>query len=345
MIRGKMGIALMNMGSPGSPGEVRTFLRRLFLDIEMFHFPGERVARPFFAALISALRAGRVRQRYRVLGGASPLLPLTQRQAAGLEAALFQRGFDAPVEVCMRYSQPLTSVGVERLLARGVRGIIGLPLYPQYSHSTTGSSLLALRQAAQGLCPGLPCREIDHWCDDAGYHAVVARRILACRQRLSGVEGVGLLFMAHSVPIRFVRRGDPYVEQVQRTVAGVLDALHRHTDERLQWLLAYQSQVGPVKWVGPTVPQALATLLGEKIRSVIVAPVSFVSDHLETLYEIDLHYRRHALERGFERFERIESLNASDDFISVLADRVIKGFGSELAETEGNESPRADGML
>jgi len=153
-----------------------------------------------------------------------------------------------------------------------------------------------------------------------------------------------LLFVAHSVPIRFVRRGDPYVEQVQRTVAGVLDALHRQTDERLRWLLAYQSQVGPVKWVGPTVPQALATLLGEKIRSVIVAPVSFVSDHLETLYEIDLDCRRHALERGFERFERIESLNASDDFISVLADRVIKGFGCELAETERNESPRADGM-
>jgi ferrochelatase len=344
MSSGKAGIALMNLGSPASLSDVRGFLRRLFEGIEMFHFPGERLVRPFLAALMAALRAGRVRQRYRLLGGTSPLVPLTQGQAAGLEAALLQRGFDVPVEICMRYSHPFASEAVERLLARGARGIIGFPLYPQYSDSTTGSSLRALRQAVEKRCPGHPCREIESWCDDPDYHAALARRILACRQGLDGAEGVGLLLLAHSIPERFVRKGDPYVEQVEMTVAGVLDALDRELPERLPWLLAYQSQVGPVKWVGPTVQQAVEALVCDGHRNLIVVPVSFVSDHLETLYEIDLHYRRLALELGCERFERIDSLNASDDFVAFLANRVIKVFGGELSTVEPDQKARVEGM-
>jgi ferrochelatase len=310
----------------------------------MFDFPGERLVRPLFAALIASLRAGKVRQRYRVLGGMSPLMPLTQGQAVGLEDALLRRGFEVPVEVCMRYSHPFAAEAVERLLARGARGIIGLPLYPQYSQSTSGSSLLALRHAAQRLSPGLPCREISHWCDDPEYHMALARRILACRERMGDVEGVGLLFVAHSIPVRFVLKGDPYVGHVEMTVSGTLEALKKETNGCLPWWLAYQSQVGPVNWVGPTVSQVLELILDEGVRSVVVAPVSFVSDHLETLYDIDLHYRRQAFELGFERFERIESLNTSDDFVSALADRVIKEFGQELFRRNTDESPRADGM-
>ncbi len=323
MTKAKAGVALLNMGSPASPGDVRRFMRELFLDIEMFEFPGERFVRPLFAALISTLRTGRVRQRYRVLGGTSPLLQLTRKQATGLEAALLERGYDVPVEVCMRYSRPFSSEAVERLRARGVGEIIGLPLYPQFSHSTSGSSLLALTKAIQDHCPGLPHTEVTHWCDHPDYHSALARRILARRGAMTGEEVVGLLLVAHSVPERFVLRGDPYVEQVERTVTGVLEVLNGESREPIPWMLAYQSQVGPIKWVGPTVLQALDAMLADGVRSVIVAPVSFVSDHLETLYDIDLQYRRQALELGFERFERIESLNAGDDFLSVLADLVI----------------------
>lgn len=337
MIRGKTGIALLNMGSPASPGDVRRFLRQLFLDIEMFHFPGERLVRPFFAALISSLRAGRVRRRYRVLGGTSPLLPLTQEQAVGLEGALLERGYSVPVEVCMRYSHPFSTEAVGRLRARGVGEIIGLPLYPQFSHSTSGSSLLALRQAAQGPRPGLSFREITHWYDDPDYHAAIGRRILACRERFAREEGVGLLLVAHSVPERFVLKGDPYVEQVERTVTGILKVLERETSAHLPWLLAYQSRVGPIRWVGPTVEQALEEMLGDGLQNVIVAPVSFVSDHLETLYDIDLLYRRQAIEMGFERFERTESLNASDDFVGLLAGLVINRFEEALSRSEGVE--------
>jgi len=345
MIRGRTGIALLNMGSPASPGDVRRFLRQLFLDIEMFHFRGERLVRPLFAALISRLRADRVRRRYGVLGGTSPLLQLTQEQAAGLEAALLERGYSVPVEVCMRYSHPFSTEAVGRLRARGAGEIIGLPLYPQYSHSTSGSSLLALRQAVQGLCPGLSLQEITHWHDDPHYHAALGRRILACRETFAPEEGVGLLLVAHSVPERFVRRGDPYVEQVENTVAGILDVLGRETSARLPWLLAYQSQVGPIRWVGPTVEQALEAMLGDGLRNVIVAPVSFVSDHLETLYDIDLLHRRQAIEMGFERFERTESLNGSDDFVALLAGLVINRFEESLSRTERNEDPRTDVTL
>jgi ferrochelatase len=344
MIRGKTGIALLNMGSPASPGDVRRFLKQLFLDIEMFHFPGERLVRPFFAALISNLRAGRVRRRYRVLGGTSPLLRLTQEQAAGLEEALLERGYSVPVEVCMRYSHPSSAEAVGRLRARGAGEIIGLPLYPQFSHSTSGSSLLALRKAVEGLRPGPSLQEITHWYDDPDYHAALGRRILACRERLAREEGVGLLLVAHSVPERFVLRGDPYVEQVEKTVAGILDVLEREASAHLPWLLAYQSQVGPIRWVGPTVEQALEAMRGDELRSVIVAPVSFVSDHLETLYDIDLIYRRKAIEMGFERFERTESLNASDDFTSLLAGLVINRFEESLSRSEKNEDPRVGGM-
>jgi ferrochelatase len=343
MMRGRTGIALLNMGSPASPGDVRRFLRQLFLDIEMFHFPGERLVRPLFATLISSLRAGRVRRRYRLLGGTSPLLRFTQEQALGLEGALLERGYSVPVEVCMRYSRPSSSDAVGRLRVRGVGEIIGLPLYPQFSHSTSGSSLLALRQAAvQGLRPGLSYREITHWCDDPDYHAALGRRILACRERFAREQAVGLLLVAHSVPERFVLRGDPYVEQVEKTVTGILNVLDTETSVEFPWLLAYQSQVGPIRWVGPTVELALEAMLGDGLRNVIVAPVSFVSDHLETLYEIDLLYRRQAIEMGFERFERTESLNASDDFVDLLAGLVVNRFEETLSRSERKEDARTD---
>ncbi len=323
------GVALLNLGSPASPADVRPFLRRLFLDIELFRFPGERWFRPLFAAGISALRAGRIRRLYRVIGGISPLLSLTRSQAAALEAALAERGIRVPVEPCMRYSRPATPEAVRRLVSRGARQLLALPLYPQFSRSTTGSSLRAFREAAERLRPGLPVREIPWWYDDPGFQGAIARRVAASVERLGGVEAeVGVLFVAHSLPLRLVEEGDPYVAQVEETVEGVLAEMGRgDPGVRVPWRLAYQSRVGPVRWVGPTVPKVVEEMVGSGLRRIVVAPVSFVSDHLETLVEIDLVYRRYALERGAERFERIESLNASDDFILALADRIVRSWG------------------
>jgi ferrochelatase len=324
MNRHRYGIALLNMGSPASPGTMRDFLYRLFSDPEIFRFPGGRAFRPLFAGLISTMRAPRVRRRYRAIGGISPLLDITRKQAAALENALLERDAPMPVEICMRYSHPLSGEAVQNLLRRGAEEIVGVPLYPQFSMSTTGSSLQALREAVNQISPDVKLREIEHWYGEPAYQGALARRILARLGKSTGTGKTGVLFLAHSIPERFRREGDPYIDQVEATVSGVVEILEVACPDRVPWFLAYQSQVGPVEWVGPTVPEALKTMMAEEVLETLVVPVSFVSDHLETLYEIDFEHRREAFEIGMKRFERIDPLNDSDDFIQGLAAMILR---------------------
>jgi len=322
------GIALLNMGSPASPEDTRGFLFRLFTDPDIFRFPGGNLLRPLFAALIATLRAPRVRRRYAAIGGVSPLLEITRKQAASLETALQARGVPMPVEVGMRYSPPDSRQAVNALAGRGAREIVGVPLYPQYSGTTTGSSLRALRDAVAAVCPPIPIREIRYWFDDEGYQTVMAARILAGLDALRGEAGIGVLFLAHSIPERFVREGDPYIDQIQRTVAGVSRILLDRGGGGRPEFLAYQGQVGPVRWVGPSVREVLQRMIQQGVRGVVAAPVSFVSDHLETLYEIDLEIRAVAQGMGMKSFHRIPSLNADEDFIGALADLILRRVGS-----------------
>jgi protoporphyrin/coproporphyrin ferrochelatase len=320
------------MGSPAGPGEIRPFLSRLFLDPELVSFPGGTLFRPMWAGLLAWLRAPSVRRRYQLLGGTSPLLEITLRQARALEVALSARGMTVPVEVCMRYSHPTADEALRRLLDRGAETIVGFPLYPQYSRATTGSSLRDLRQARQRGCPGLEYLEIEQWHDLLGYHRAVALRILASLKGGGSEDRTGLLFMAHSLPERLVRQGDPYVDQVGATVRGILAQLEEEAWGPIPWFLAYQGQVGPVRWVGPAVRAVLEVMRGQGLTRVLVVPVSFVSDHLETLYEIDLVVRRMALEMGVKHFERVPSLNDGEDFIQGLAGLLaarISGSGDD----------------
>ncbi|MEW6441060.1 MAG: ferrochelatase [bacterium] len=330
------GVVLMNLGAPASAAEVRAFLFRLFQDREIFAFPGGRLLQPLFAGLVALLRSPRVEVRYRSLpGGGSPLLPITRKQAVALERELALRGLGWPVEVAMRYSRPFAEDALEGLKARGADGVVGLPLYPQFSRATGGSSLNALQAAWKKSADRRPLRTVRSWHLERGLHQAIVRRVLAALEKLEGGGQTGLLFVAHSVPVRFVEQGDPYVQHVEETVL----ALRRELDAapgmaELPGVLAYQSQVGPVRWVGPTVPAALRQMHQEGIRRVLVVPVSFVSDHLETLYEIDLYYRKAAFELGMERFERVESLNAGRDFIETLGDLVV-GAARSAHQGEG----------
>lgn len=324
----RRGIALLNMGSPVSPEDTRAFLFRLFTDPDIFRFPGGAVLRPVFAGLIATLRAPRVRRRYAAIGGISPLLEITRKQASALEAALEARGEPMPVEVCMRYSPPYSGQAVARLVERGAREIVGFPLYPQYSTTTTGSSLRALREAAGAVSPEVRVLETRHWYDDEAYQAVMAARTHACLEPLLGEDRVGVLFLAHSIPERFVREGDPYIRQVRETVAGIGKMLReRDGCESIPQHLAYQGQVGPVRWVGPSVEEELGTMVREGIRAAVAVPVSFVSDHLETLYEIDIEVRGLAEGMGMRTFRRVPSLNADGGFIRALADVISRGAG------------------
>ncbi len=333
------GIALLNMGSPASPGDTRAFLFRLFSDPDIFRFPGGHLFRPLFAGLISTLRAPRVRRRYQSIGGISPLLDITKKQAAALEEALRARGTPMPVEVCMRYSHPFSREAVAKLRARGAEEIVGVPLYPQYSTTTTGSSLRDLREAVEAVFPEAPFKEIRHWFDDRAYQGVLAERILACLEPFPSEQKTGVLFLAHSIPERFCREGDPYIEQVRETVVGVVKLLQEKSRVSIPWSLAYQGQVGPVRWVGPTVREGLCEMMCEEIYGAVVVPVSFVSDHLETLYEIDLEYRRLAFEVGMKAFVRIPPLNADGDFIRVLADLICRRLASSRSRAPDGSRP------
>lgn len=309
---------------------------RLFRDREIFPLPGGPALQLPFALFVTLLRGPRVADRYRSLPcRGSPLLSITRRQALALEKKLREEGLAWPVEVAMRYSRPMAGDALNALAARGVRSLIAVPLYPQYSAATTGSSLRSLRESLSRREGQWSSKEVLSWHDRPDLHRAIAERVLAKLAQVGGSKGAAVLFLAHSLPMRFVRAGDPYEKQVEETVKGISAAMEGLGGPRIvPAFLAYQSQVGPVEWLGPDVKTALQEILSRGLRRIVVAPVTFVSDHLETLYEIDRLHRRVALEMGFDVFERTESLNDSVEFIEVLA-RIVLEHG---AQTPGSRS-------
>ena len=325
MSHGLPGILVLTMGGPPRLEDVRPFLRNLFSDPLIFRFPLGSILQTPFALLVSSLRAGKVKRLYQQIGGGSPLGEITQRQASALEMDLSSRGYAFPVAVAMRYWKPDTLEAIERMLDRSVDRIIALPLYPQYSRATTGSSLHLLETVVKGSGSSLSVRAIESWCSHPGYLACIAGRIEKALDQVGYGPHTALLFVAHSLPQRFVQEGDPYVQEVERTVQGTLSLLAAQaTCSTIPWYLAYQSRVGPVQWVGPPVEEVLHQMIDQGHHKIVVIPVSFVSDHLETLYEIDIQYRNMASRCGASVFERIEALNDAPDFIQCLADLVIR---------------------
>ncbi len=317
-----LGVALLNMGGPGGPGEVRAFLRALFSDRDLIRLPGGPALQGVFAILIAALRTRKVQGNYRRIGGGSPLLDLTRRQAEGLRRALAARGVPAAVEPLMRYTRPRAVDALRALRRAGADALVAVSLYPQFSRATTGSSLADLERAAvdSGLFPRRSV--VDRYPEHPGYLEAVAERV---REGLAGFPEerrgrVVLLFSAHSLPERAVREGDPYVAEIERTVAGVRARLPAEQP----WRLGFQSRTGPVRWVGPDTAEVLRDLGREGVREVLVVPAAFVSDHIETLYEIDLLFAEDARAAGIADFRRAPSLNDSPTFAAALADLVLE---------------------
>jgi len=331
MPRKNWGVLLLAMGGPPRCEDVGPYLLNLFSDPMIVPIPGGPAFRRLAARLLSRLRRGKAVHRYRAIGGGSPLGEITRRQARALEKALEDRGYTMPVSVAMRYWRPSAGEAVAYMARKGVDRIVALPLYPQYSTATTGSSLAALKKAvAEGGPSRIDVLEIQSWCDHPGFVGCVATRVEKALASAGGApERVALLFVAHSLPVRLVKKGDPYVSEVERTVRGIVGLLDTALDKRrfglqaLEWEIAYQSRVGPIAWVGPCVEEVVQRMIDKGRHSLIVAPVSFVSDHLETLYDIDVVYRDVAYRRGATHFVRVEALNDAPDFIACLADLVI----------------------
>ena len=316
----------MNLGGPDSLGAVRSFLYNLFSDAAIIGLPA--VLRLPLAWLIAVRRSRIARDIYAQLGGFSPLLANTQAQAHALEAEL---GAGCRCFIAMRYWYPMAAVTVGAVKLWQPDEIILLPLYPQYSTTTTASSIAAWQREAtrQGLSATI--RIVRSYPVVPGFITALAGTI---GDALDAAEAEGtpvrLLFSAHGLPLKIVRAGDPYPQEVKRTATAVVQALGRPA---LDWRLCYQSRVGPLAWLRPSLEEELHQA-GRDGVAVVVAPISFVSEHAETLVELDQDYRRVAEVCGVPRYRRVATVGTDPRFIAALAELV---HGAEQTNAAAKE--------
>ncbi len=313
----RVGVVLFQLGGPDSLEAIEPFLYNLFCDPDIIDFPFARLGRKPLAKLISTTRAKKVQHHYSVIGGGSPIRRFTERQARALETELRADGVDARCFVAMRYWHPFTAEAVAKVRNAGCDEIVLLPLYPQYSSTTTGSSLNEWHRRFNDC---VPVRSIDNFYRDDLYLDALVEKIDEALARFSDPESTELVFSAHSVPVAVIEKGDPYQQQIEETVRFVMwrgGWRNRHR-------LCYQSKVGASKWLQPSLRNTIRDLAAQKVRDVCVVPISFVSDHVETLGEIDHEAREQAASLGIKRFEMTAGLNDSPTFISALAG-LVKG--------------------
>lgn len=322
----KIGVVLFQLGGPDSLEAVEPFLYNLFLDPDIIDFPFAKVARPALARLIAATRTKKVKKSYAAIGGQSPIVRWTARQAQALEQAL-QPSLDARVVVAMRYWHPFTEEALAELAQDSCQELVLLPLYPQYSKTTTGSSLHEWnRRFPVSSLARVPVQLVREFHDHPSYVAALAGQIESTLGRFSESGETHLVFSAHGVPVSVIQEGDPYQAQVEETTRRVL--------EQGRWGLphtvCYQSQVGSGRWLQPSIHDVIPRLAAQGVRKVLVVPISFVSDHIETLHEIDQEVREEATRAGIREFQMMPGLNDSPRFIRALADLVLEAVGAEI---------------
>ena len=321
----RIGVVLFQLGGPDTLEAIEPFLFNLFCDPDIIDFPFARLGRKPLAKLISSTRARRVQHHYSVIGGGSPIRRFTEQQALALQRELREAGLDTCCFVAMRYWHPFTAEAIAHLRAFGCNEVVLLPLYPQYSSTTTGSSLNEWRRLFHSDVP-VHCIESFH--RHELYLESLAERIRETLVRFPDPHRPQLVFSAHSVPVSVIDKGDPYQQQIEETVELVM----RQGGWPNPHHLCYQSKVGASKWLQPSLHATLRELSAKNVREVCIVPVSFVSDHVETLGEIDHEARKEAAQLGFTQFEMTPGLNNSPTFISALADLVATAVGVNLDE-------------
>lgn len=312
----KTGVMLLNLGGPDTLEAVRPFLYNLFSDRDIIPLGPEMLQRPI-ALMLSLLRSTKTRKAYRLIGGGSPIRRITEAQAAALEKELRETG-DIPVFVGMRYWHPFIEDSMVTAKSNGIKRLIGLSLYPQFSLATTGSTKKVFEEAA-GV-HGIKTDFIRSFYDHPLYIEALKELII---DRSRGINGnLHLLFSAHSLPVSFIEQGDPYQDEIKGTVEAVMRSLKKE-GVGPPYHLSFQSRSGPVRWLGPSTEDKIRELSEKGVKNVLAVPVSFVSDHIETLYEIDILYKKKAETLGI-RLERTESLNTNPIFIRALKDLVLQ---------------------
>ncbi|ADH86618.1 ferrochelatase [Desulfurivibrio alkaliphilus] len=308
-----LGVVLLNMGGPEALDEVEPFLRNLFADREIIRLGPWPWLQKIIARRIVKKRAPKSREAYRLIGGGSPLARISAEQGRALAARLAGRG-DYMVRCAMRYWHPLAAETLAEFAQAGVSRLLALPLYPHYSRATTGSSLNDLKRAAAESGFPFAIEQIEAWPDHPAYIRALATTLAEGATNFAGEE-YSVVYSAHSLPVSFIEAGDPYLEHIQRTIA----ALEKLTG--LPGQLCFQSRSGPVRWLEPSTPDMLRQLAANGVVNVLMVPISFVSDHVETLYEIDIQYRELARSLGI-RLVRPPALNTHPDLIEALAQLV-----------------------
>jgi ferrochelatase len=315
----KIAVLLFQLGGPDSQAAVEPFLYNLFCDPDIINFPGAFLARKAIAKLISTTRAKVVGQHYTEIGGASPIRRLTEQQARALEQAL-RPHISARTIVAMRYWHPNTAEAVAALASEPYDELVLLPLYPHYSFATTRSSLNEWNRQYK---PSTPAKIIDHFYDHPDYIAAIVERINSVLADLKQPDDIHLLFSAHGLPLALVEKGDPYPKQIEEAVQMVRD-LGAWPNPHV---LCYQSRVGPQKWLQPSLGATLEQIAHSGIKRMLVIPISFLTEHIETLHEINIEAREEAEKLGITEFRMMPALNDSPLLIRALADLVLRSVG------------------
>lgn len=323
---GRVGVLLLNLGGPDQLEDVRPFLFNLFSDPEIIRLPFTWLQKPL-AWLISSSRAKKSQENYKLIGGGSPLRRITEEQAQALQASLRDKGQDAQVYIGMRYWHPFTEEAVARIKRDNIDRLVILPLYPQFSISTSGSSFRLLQKLWQED-PALQTIDytvVPSWYKRSGYLRAMADLIAQELDQTANPNDVHVFFSAHGVPLSYVEEaGDPYQQEIEECTELIMRTLNRPNP----YTLAYQSRVGPVEWLKPYTEEAIQELAEQGVQNLLVVPVSFVSEHIETLEEIDIEYRELAEEAGIHHFQRVPALNTHPIFIEDLRELVVNAMNT-----------------
>jgi len=298
------------MGGPSTLSEIRPFLFRLFSDRELINFGVPPFLQKPLAFLISSFRALKVRKQYEAIGGGSPTVRQSLEQSRLVEAFTGVKTFAG-----MLYSDPLLGKVSEEVRGFSPDRVSVITLYPQYSQATVGACIREVKR----FLGDLDLRFVRSWCRNRKYINWVRKLILREMESLSSPH---ILFSAHSLPKYMVDGGDPYVKEVEDTVRLVMEGIEA------PYSISYQSKVGPIEWLSPSTESKIVELSEKGVRELVVFPISFVSEHIETLYEIDVEYRRLAFERGMEEFRRVKVEPFDDDLIAAISEealRVLRG--------------------
>jgi len=336
--RKRVGIVLFQLGGPDSLEAVEPFLLNLFLDPDIIPLGPLGILRRPIAKLISSRRSKAVAERYAEIGRRSPIATLTERQRVRLVEAVSPY-IDAVAVIAMRYWHPMTSEAVDSLRKAGALDeIVLLPLYPQYSYATTLSSLKEWRRVVERVKwgqnnGGPPERTIDHFYEHPLYIQALVERIGSVLRQFPDSSRIHLVFSAHGLPMSLVEKGDPYPKQIEETVRLVCElGARRYPGWPKIHLLCYQSRVGPNKWLEPSLPQTIERLGHEGVKELLVVPVSFVTEHIETLHEINIEAREEAEKLGIQTFRMMPALGDSPLFIAALKDLVLRAVGIAAGE-------------